>query len=93
MTERKPTPGERSYWLDDPRNVNKVYWGLIAICAVLFVADGFYHKHTEFAFEEIWGFFAVFGFVAFVFIALAGKQLRKLLRRDEDFYDEPEDKS
>lgn len=90
-TKGQPPRGERSYWLDNPKNVDKLYWALIAICAALFLADAFYHKHVEFAFEETWGFFAIFGFCAFVFIVLSAKQLRKLLRRDEDFYDVPED--
>ena len=26
---------EKSYWLDQPRNVQKVFWGLCTICALL----------------------------------------------------------
>ena len=36
---------EKKYWLDDPRNVNKIVVTLYVVCAVLVAADIFYHKH------------------------------------------------
>ena len=81
---------ERTYWLDDPRNVKKIVYALFGICALLFGADLFVHKHPHFFFEEWFGFFALFGFFACVALVLAAKVLRVLLKRDEDYYD-PED--
>ena len=79
---------EKKYWLDEPHNVTRIYWGLCAVCALLFVADAFYHKHVQFEAESWFGFFGIFGFVACVGLVLAAKLLRKILIRPEDYYDE-----
>ena len=78
---------EHTTWLDDSKNVDKIWWALCAICALLFAADFFLHRHAHFDWESWPGFYAVVGFVAFYGIVLAGKQLRKLLMRKEDYYD------
>jgi hypothetical protein len=49
--------------------------------------DFFYHKHGHFAFEETFGFFPAFGFLAFVALSLCAKLLRKVVKRREDYYD------
>ncbi len=78
---------EPTWWLDDPRNVSRVCYGLYAICALLLVAGLFVKRHAHFAFEEWLGFHAWFGFIVFVIVVLAGKQLRYVVKRDEDYYD------
>ena len=78
----------RKRWLDEPRNVDRIYHGLWVLCALVVVADFFYKKKTYFWFEEWIGFHAWYGFVACVGLVLAAKQLRKLLMRSEDYYDE-----
>lgn len=82
-----PPPGERRYWLDDPRNVDKICKALYVVCAALVLADLLYHKHVHFGVDGWFGFYGVFGFVAFVVVVLAGKLLRKLVMRREDYYD------
>ena len=79
---------DKTYWLDQPGNVNKLVYGLYGVCALLFLLDFFYHKHTSFLFEGWLGFFAWFGFIACVVLVLVAKQLRKVLRRGEDYYDD-----
>lgn len=79
--------GERRYWLDDKRNVDKVYWGVWAICAVLLLVEPLVHKHGEFAFEGLFGFHGWYGLVACVALVLAAKGLRVLLKRPEDYYE------
>ncbi len=78
--------GERRYWLDDPSNVTKIVWALGALCVLLFFADALYHKHTEFAIDDLFGFYALFGFVVYVGLILTAKALRWLLMRPEDYY-------
>ena len=78
---------DRKYWLDNPRNVTRIVYALFGVCVALLVSDFFYHKHTYFLFEGWWGFFGLFGFGVFLFIVMAGKWLRKILMRDEDYYD------
>ncbi|MDB4368916.1 hypothetical protein N9Z58_02155 [bacterium] len=46
------------------------------------------HLHpAEFAIEEVFGFEAMFGFVAFVAVVFLGTGLRLIIMRDEDYYD------
>jgi uncharacterized membrane protein len=81
---------ERKYWLDDPRNVNKVFYGVCILCALVAALDiggVFYEKHPHHPAERIWNFYGFYGFVACWLLVLAAKQLRKLVMRKEDFYD------
>ncbi|MDP6430256.1 MAG: hypothetical protein QGH73_12890 [Rhodospirillales bacterium] len=77
----------KRYWLDDMRNVHKLFWALVAVCALLLLADVFYEKHVVFAFENWFGFFGFFGFILSFGLVLTAKELRKILMRDEDYYD------
>ena len=91
MSDREPTPppvaGERRYWLDNRRNVDKVFYALIALCVGTVAADFFYEKHAHFAAEYVIGAYGIYGFVACVGLVLAAKEMRKLLKRDEDYYE------
>lgn len=80
-------PDDRD-WLDEPRNVTRIVWTLVAVCVGLVLFDLLYHKHVHFGFEGWFGFYGFFGFAAFFLIVLAGKHLRKILMRDEGYYDE-----
>ena len=67
--------------------INFVVYTLYALCAALLLFDVFYHKHGHFKFEEWFGFYAFYGFIACIAIVLSAIQLRKILMRDEDYYD------
>lgn len=88
-TEKKPTVpvDEKSRWLDDKRNVNKIVYALYALSAGLLVIDPLIHKHGPFGIEHWWGFYGIYGFVGCVFLVLAAKELRKLVMRGEDYYE------
>lgn len=79
---------ERRRWLDEPRHVTQLVYGVAAVLVATILADLLYHKHGHFAFEEWFAFHAIFGFAGYAFIVLAAKQLRKLLMRDETYYDD-----
>jgi len=83
MTERK----EENTWFDKPANIKKIIGALIIVCALLLVAEFFYHKHPYFAIEEVFGFYAFYGFTMCVLLVLAAKIMRVVLMRDEDYYD------
>lgn len=89
MTDDRRGPDDRRA-LDDPRTVNRIVYGLAALCALALVADFFYAKHPHFSFEGWPGFYAVYGFTGSVALVLAAKRLRRPLRRDEDYYEPPE---
>ena len=83
---RDPRP-EKRYWLDDKRNVDKLVWALVLVCAGLILADLFYHKHVHFEFESWFGFFGWYGFICCIGLVLVAKEMRRLVKRDEDYYD------
>lgn len=78
---------EKRYWLDSKENVTKLVHGLWAICTLLLLADFVVHRHEEVTFAEWFGFYGIYGFVACVGLVLAAKELRKILKRPEDYYD------
>jgi hypothetical protein len=80
-------PREKTYWLDNPRNVDRLVYGFYVVCALLLAIDVFVPKHGPFEIEHIYGFYGVFGFVACVALVLAAKQMRRVLMRPEDYYD------
>lgn len=76
----------RKHWLEQPRTVNGIVYGLWLACALLLVAGLFVHGHPHFGFDGWFGFYAGFGFLSYCVIVLGAKQLRKLLQRPEDYY-------
>ena len=78
---------EDKRWLDERRNVDHLYWGLVVVCIVLGVADLLIHRHVHFTWEGFPNFYGFFGFAAFWCVVIAGKHLRKILWRPEDYYD------
>ncbi|MBK9022212.1 MAG: hypothetical protein IPL72_20520 [Sulfuritalea sp.] len=82
-----PSTDTKKYWLDESANVTKLYKGLWIACGLLIAIDLFLHRHEDFDFATVFGFHGAYGFFACVALVLAAKQLRKLLMRDEDYYD------
>ncbi|MGE4635851.1 MAG: hypothetical protein AAEI92_10885 [Arenicellales bacterium] len=78
---------DKIHIFDKPQNVRRVLWALVAVCIVTIGADFVYHRHIVHPWEGVWGFYAIYGFVACVVLVLVAKELRKLLMRAEDYYD------
>lgn len=78
---------EKKYFFDKPENIRKVLRLFYIICAGLVSVDFFLHRHVVHSWESIWGFYGIFGFIACVTLVLGAREMRKLLRRDEDYYD------
>jgi len=78
---------EKRYWLDRPENVTKLYRGVWAIGIGLVLVELLIHRHEELAFANWWAFYALFGFFACVALVLTAKGLRRVVKRDEDYYD------
>lgn len=84
MSESKP---QKTYWLDRKENVSKVYYVLCGVCVALFLGDALYHKHVHFDIEGWFGFYALYGGLGAWLLVETAKQMRKLLKRDEDYYE------
>ena len=70
---------------------NYMTYGLIAVAAILIVLEFIVHRHGEVAAEDLPLFPAIYGFIAFVIIVFIGIGLRKIVMRDEDYYDGGQD--
>lgn len=88
--------GEPLRTLVSPTTTTRWVRVLYALCALLVLVgiafQLFSHAfdHAHYGFESWPAFYGVFGFVAFVFIVYCGRWLRRLVKRDEDYYEPPE---
>lgn len=80
---------DKTWFLDDPKNVKRLLWVFYAICAGLLITDLFFHRHVTHPWERLFGFYSFYGLGACVALVLIAKQMRKVVMRDEDYY-EPE---
>ncbi|MEJ2056352.1 MAG: hypothetical protein P8X39_00765 [Desulfofustis sp.] len=72
---------------DNPRNVHRFLIFFYGCLVLLLVIDPFIHKHAEFPWEDAPGFFAAYGFVSCVLLIFVARLLRRLVKRDEDYYE------
>lgn len=74
------------------KNQTVIIAGVVILAAVAVGADVIHgivgHKHVHFDLEAWPGFYAVVGFVSYVGLVLTAKQLRKVLARPVDYYDD-----
>jgi hypothetical protein len=83
----------KRYLFDNKRNVTIVIWGLTAVCVLLFAADWVVHRHIANDLEHLFGFYAVYGFVACVLLVLLAAEMRKLVMRDENYYGDADEQA
>ena len=78
----------------DTKTFRVAFLIILVIAALVAAFAGFLpqfrKEHPHFDVEGVGAFFAIYGFIAFSFIVLAGQHLRKLVARKEDYYDERE---
>jgi hypothetical protein len=82
---------------DNPRNVKRLLTIFFSSVIILLIIDVIYiflsnkhviERHVSYRWEEYFGFYAIFGFVACVILVLVSKYiLRPLVKREEDYYD------
>ena len=87
-------PNEKPGWFNQPANIDKLIKGLYVACALAVLPEildkifGWHMMHPNYAIEKIPGFYGIVGFVAFVVIVRGGEVLRRLIKRDEGYYDQ-----
>ena len=79
---------DKPHLFDNPANVKRLLRGFYLLCGLLVIADFVLHRHIGLAWEKIPAFYAIYGFVACVVLVLIAKQMRKVVMRKEDYYDE-----
>jgi hypothetical protein len=85
MSERHP---DSQRGLDSPRGGQLALRGVAVICALLVASDFAIEKHGHYGFETWIGFQGFYGFVACVALVLVAKQIRRVVKRDRDYYDD-----
>ena len=81
------TPDEKSHFFDKPENLKKFLRGFYIICAILLAVDFVHNRHVVHSWENLWGFYAVYGFVDCVALVEIDKLLRAVLMRAPDYYE------
>jgi hypothetical protein len=79
---------EKTYLFDNPRNVKALIYALYVVCLVLFGLDFVIERHGDHPLEALYGFYAIYSFVCCVFLVLTAKEMRKIVRRRDDYYDD-----
>lgn len=89
QTETHPAPlAEKPGVFDNPRNVQRLLYIFYTCVLLLFATDLIYHKHAILPWEDRFGFYSLYGFVACVILVLVAKYiLRPLVMRKENHYD------
>jgi len=88
MSDQPETPRrERRHLFDDGRNVRYLLWGLYVACGIAVAADFVVERHVDHPWEAVFGFYAIYGFIACVVLVLVATQLRKVLMRRDDYYE------
>jgi len=88
---------EKKHMFDNPDNIKRllrVFFGSIVVLLILDVVyiilskQHIINRHVAYQWEEYWGFYSIYGFVACVILVLVSKYiLRPLVKRKEDYYD------
>ena len=78
---------EQQDFFDKPENIGKLLKVFYALCVVLVVVDLLVHRHIYHSWENIPAFYAIYGFVGCVALVVVAKAMRKVLMKEEDYYD------
>lgn len=82
------TPSERPHWLDQPDNIKRLWRGFLVVLALTLLAEPLVHLHPHFAIDTLFGFHAVYGFIACALMIVVAKGLGLLLKRPDRYYTE-----
>ena len=89
MSERPDAPRPRKrYLFDDGRNVRRVLWLFYAACAAVLGAELIVDRHAGHPWDGLFGFYALFGFLAYALLVVLAEGLRHLVSRRPDYYDD-----
>ena len=86
-----PATPESNHWLDQPRNVKRLWRGFLVVLALTVLAEWLVHLHPQFEVESVFGFHAWFGFMACAAMIVGAKALALLLKRPDTYYGKRDD--
>ena len=77
---------ERPHWLDQPRNVKRLWRGFLGVLALTVAVELAVVLHPAFAVEALFGFHAAYGFLACAAMIVVAKVLGLVLKRPDTYY-------
>lgn len=80
-------PKDKQDFFDKPENIRKILRVFYVICILLVVVDFIVHRHVYHSWENVPAFYAIYGFVGCVILVLIAKLMRKVIMKEEDYYD------
>lgn len=78
---------EPADFFDKPENIKKMLNIFYVACMLLVLVDFVVHRHIYHDWEHIPAFYALYGFAGCVVLVLIAKLMRKVLMKEEDYYD------
>lgn len=86
-----PDRADRRHWLDEPRNVRRLWRGFLAALALAVLAEVVVVLHPHFGIDAVFGFHAWLGFLSCAGLILVAKGLALALQRPETYYGQKDD--
>lgn len=77
---------EGRHWLDEPRNLRRLWHGFIVVLALTVALEWVLPLHGHFAIDSLFGFNAAYGFLACAAMIVGAKALGLLLKRPDSHY-------
>ena len=74
------------HWLARPATIRRLWQVFIAVLAATVLAELAIEAHPHFAVETLFGFNALYGFLACAALILFAKGLGLLIKRKDDYY-------
>jgi hypothetical protein len=74
-------------WLDEMRNVRLLWRGFLAVLALTVLAELVVALHPHFGVDSLFGFHALYGFLACLAMIVVAKALGAVLKRPDDYYE------
>ncbi|MDP1692495.1 MAG: hypothetical protein Q8L49_11200 [Burkholderiaceae bacterium] len=87
----KPEAHETPHWLDEPRNVKRLWRGFLVVLVLTVLAEMIVQLHPTFEIESVFGFSAWFGFMACAAMIVVAKALAGVLKRPDTYYGKRDD--
>jgi hypothetical protein len=79
------------HWLDDARNLKRLWRGFLAVLVAVVAAQWLVPMQAHFDIESVFGFNAWFGFAACAAMIVVAKALAVLLKRPDSYYGKSDD--
>lgn len=74
-------------WFYRKSSIKKLWVGTVVVLTLTVIAEFFVKLHPHFEIEALFGFHALYGFLACVAMILFAKVLGFLIKRKDDYYD------